>query len=82
MEITWRVISGKVEGEDGGKSTGNKKCNWHIQNGPGEVKNSIGNGETEEPICTNHGHELRWGNTGGRSGAGWRGIKGEKMGQL
>ena len=30
----------------------------------GEVKNSIGNGEAKELICTNHGHELRvcvWG---------------------
>ena len=25
-----------------------------------------------------HGHELRWGNAGGRAGAGWRGIKGRK----
>ena len=25
----------------------------------GEVKNSIGNGEAKELICTTHGHELR-----------------------
>ena len=25
-----------------------------------------------------HGHELRWGNHGGRGGPGWRGIKGTK----
>ena len=25
----------------------------------GEVKNSIGNGEAKEHICTTHGHELR-----------------------
>ena len=30
----------------------------------GEVKNSIGNGEAKELICTTHGHEQRWG--GGR----------------
>ena len=27
-----------------------------------------------------HGHELRWGNAGGRRGAGRRGIKGRKNG--
>ena len=31
-----------------------------------EVKNSIGNGEAKELICTTHGHELRGENTGGR----------------
>ena len=36
----------------------------------GEGKNSTGNGEAEELICTTHGHELRWGNAGGREGAG------------
>ena len=25
-----------------------------------------------------HGHELRWGNGGGRWGIGWRGKKGKK----
>ena len=39
----------------------------------------MGNGEAKELICTTHGHELRWvGNTGGRWGAGQRGIKGKK----
>ena len=28
----------------------------------GEVKNSMGNGEAKELICTNRGHELRQGN--------------------
>ena len=41
------------------------------------VKNSIGNGEAKELVCTTHGHELR-----GRmligGGAGRRGIKGRK----
>ena len=41
------------------------------------------NGEAKECIRTTHGHELRWGNAGGRGGAGWRGIKERKnMGQL
>ena len=51
----------------------------HIQsqNRQGEVKNSIGNVEAKELICTMHGHELRGGNVGGRWGTGQRGIKGE-----
>ena len=41
------------------------------------MKNSIGNVEAKELICTIHGHELRReGNSGGR-GPGQRGIKGE-----
>ena len=59
MEITWRVISGEVERKNGGKSTGNKKHNWQVENRQGEVKNSIGNGEVKELICTTHGHDLR-----------------------
>ena len=40
----------------------------------------MGNGESKELICTTHGHELRWGNDGGRVGEGYRveGNKGEK----
>ena len=51
-----------------------------VQNRQGEVKNSIGNGEAKELICTTHGHELRWGvqNVGGKGCAGLRGIKGGK----
>ena len=49
MEITWRVISGEGEGENGkGEDTGNKKLNWQAGNRQGEVKNSIGNGEAKE----------------------------------
>ena len=43
----------------------------------GEVKNSMGNGEAKELICTTHGHELRLGNGGGR-GVWVEGNKGEK----
>ena len=53
-------------GEEGGKGTGNKKHKWQIQNRQGEVKNSMGNGEVDEPIYTTHGNELKWGNDGGR----------------
>ena len=44
----------------------------------GKVKNSIGNVETNELICMTQGHELRWGDVGGRGCAGQRGIKGGK----
>ena len=38
----------------------------------------MGNVEAKELIYTTHGHELRWGNAGGRGGTGRRGIKGRK----
>ena len=41
------------------RGKGNKKHKWLVQNRQGEVKNSIGNGEAKELICTTHGHELR-----------------------
>ena len=43
----------------------------------GEVKNNMGNGEAKQLICMTHGHELKWGNVGGRGCAGRRGIKRE-----
>ena len=64
--------------ENGGKGTENKKHKWYIENRQGEVKNSVGNGDTKELSCTIHGHELRWGNDGGKGCTGWRGIKGRK----
>ena len=42
----------------------------------------MGSGEAKELIRMTHGHELRWGNDGGREVTRWRGIKGRKMGQL
>ena len=68
-------------GENGGKDTGNKKHEWQVQNRQGEVKNSIGNGEAKELICTTHGHELsgRGWNAGGRGYRAERG-KGRKKG--
>ena len=68
-----------------GKSTGNKKHNWQVQNRQWEVKNSIGNGESKELICMAQGHELRLGD-----GECWREWEDreegdneeEKMGQL
>ena len=58
--------TGKESRENGGESTRNNKHNWESKNKQGEVKNSMGNGEAKELICTTHGHELRWGNVGRR----------------
>ena len=55
-----------------GKGTGSKKHSWEVENRQGEVKNSRGNGEAKEFICTTHGHEPRWGNDG-RKGMQGRG---------
>ena len=64
-----------------GKCRGNKKHNWQVQNRQGEVKNSIGNGEAKELICTTQEHELRE-----EMLVGWgcraEGNKGRRMGQL
>ena len=72
---------GKWQGERGRKGTENKKHKQQVENRQEEGKNSIGNVEAKELICTTHGHELKEGNMGGRECAQWRGIKGE-MGQL
>ena len=63
-------MKGYQWGKNEGKCTGNKKHKWWVQNRQGEAKNSMGNGEAKELICMTHGHELRWGNDGGRQGAG------------
>ena len=61
MEIRWRVISGKGErGEWRIKVQGIRSINGRYKI-DGEVKNSIGNGEVKELICTTHEHELRGG---------------------
>ena len=48
---------GNVENMD--KGTGIKKHNWWNKYRQGNVKNSVGNGEAKELICTTHGHKLR-----------------------
>ena len=58
MEITWKVISGEGEGEDGGKVQGIRIIIGRHKIDRG-VKNSIGNGEAKELLCITHGHELR-----------------------
>ena len=77
MEITWRVISGEWEGE---KVQGIRSIKG-LQNKHWEVKNSIGNVEAKELICTTHGHELKAGMLV-EEGAGRKRIKGGKMAQL
>ena len=36
----------------------------------------MGNGKAKQLICMTHGHELRWGNDGGRGCSGQRGKRG------
>ena len=76
MEITWGVIGEEWENRE--KVTGNKKHKWQVQNRLGGGKNSMGNVEAKELVCMTHGHELWWGNDGGKGGTGWKGNKGEK----
>ena len=57
----WGGEGGRV----GGKGTGNKNHNARYKI-VREVKNSMGNGEAKELMCTTHGDEPRWGNAGGR----------------
>ena len=66
MDIKRRVFSGEGKGKNEGKGTTNKKHKQLVQNRQGEVKNSMGNGYAKELVCMTHGHELRWGNVGGR----------------
>ena len=61
---------GRGSRENGENGTGNKKHKWYVQNRKGEIKNSIRNAEAKEFKCMTHGHELRWGNDGGKGGTG------------
>ena len=45
-----------------------------MENRQGEGKNSVGNVEAKEFICTTYGHELSGGNVGGKGCAGWSGV--------
>ena len=45
--------------ENGDK--GSKKHKWQVENRQGEGKNSVGNVEAKELICTTQGHELSGG---------------------
>ena len=56
----WRshrgLFVGEWEEQRGGKGTENKQYKWQVENRQREVKNSIGNVEAKELICTTHGH--------------------------
>ena len=59
MEVTWR---GGIRGEEerlGGKEEGIRSINERYKIAKG--KNSIGNREGKQLICTTHGHEPSWG---------------------
>ena len=58
MEITWRVISGEVEGKNGGKVQGTSSINARHKIDHGRLRNSIGNVEAKELISMTPGHEL------------------------
>ena len=45
--------------ENGGKVQGIRSINGRYKIDMGKVKNSMGNGEAKELICTTHGHEVR-----------------------
>ena len=59
-----------------GKGQGIRSINSRYKIDRGMIKNSIGNGEAKELVCTTHGHELRGGIAGGKRGTG-RGGEGE-----
>ena len=44
-------------GREEGKGTENKQHKWQVENRQGDVKNSIGNVETQQLICVNNGYE-------------------------
>ena len=64
----------------GGKVQGRRRLNARYKiDTQKETKNSIGNGEVKELICTTHGHDLRGRGNAGESGVqdrgGERGVK-------
>ena len=60
---------------EGGKVQGISSINGRYKIDK-EVKNSMGNVEAKELICTTHGYELRGWNAGGMGVTGREGIKG------
>ena len=59
-------------GGNGGKGIGNKQHTLQEENRRGDVKssiNSIRNVEAKALIWKTHGHEVMWGNAGGRGDA-------------
>ena len=56
-------------GGEWGKGTGNKKYKWKAKYRQRETLRIVWE-MAKELKCTTHGHELRWGNDGGREGTG------------
>ena len=54
METIWRVFSWEGEGGEWGKGARIKIHKLLVQNGQGDVKNSIGNGVAKELTCMTH----------------------------
>ena len=63
---------------NGGKGTGNKQHKWWVESRQGELKNTVGNVEAEELICTTHQHELNGVGCGQEECEGQKGIKGRR----
>ena len=63
----------------GKKVQGLRSTNWFMQDGQGEVKNSIGNGVAKELICMTHGHDLKGELPEGMGDTGWSGAKGKTV---
>ena len=61
----------------GKKVQGMSSINGRYRIGRGRL-----NGEAKELLYMTHGHELRWGNDGGRRSTGWREIKEKIVGQF
>ena len=66
----------------GGKAQEVRSITGRYKNRQGDVKNSIGNEEAKEFICTTHGHEVRGRFLEGSGVSGGGGAKGGKLGQL
>ena len=82
MEIIQRIISGKVEGRERGKGAVIRSMDGTYRTDRGRLR-IMGNAEAKELICMTHGHELRWGNAGGREEVDRMELsEGVEMGQL
>ena len=59
------------------RGTGNKKHKWQVQTRQERIR-IVWEMEKPKNLYVTHGHDLRWGNAGGRRGTGQMGIKGRK----
>ena len=66
----------------GDEVRGLRSTNKQLQNSHGDIKYSIGNGVAKEPIHDPWTWTMVWGLPEGVGDAGWKGTKGEKLGQV